>query len=98
MQKHTPFHSRTAALCESQSWVEWSGYMSAQTYEMDHIHEYNAVRLGAGLFDVSPLHKYSIRGRDAVALTNRVITRDASRCRVGQVLRRSTPRGAMTMA
>jgi aminomethyltransferase len=53
---------------------------------MDHIHEYNAVRLGAGLFDVSPLHKYSIRGRDAVALTNRVITRDASRCRVGQVL------------
>jgi aminomethyltransferase len=86
MPKHTPFHSRTDALCESQSWVEWSGYLSAQTYEMDHIHEYNAVRLGAGLFDVSPLHKYSIRGRDAVALTNRVITRDASRCRVGQVL------------
>jgi aminomethyltransferase len=86
MPKHTPFHSRTDVLCESQSWVEWSGYLSAQTYEMDHIHEYNAVRLGAGLFDVSPLHKYSIRGRDAVALTNRVITRDASRCRVGQVL------------
>jgi len=86
MQKHTPFHSRTDALCESQSWIEWSGYMSAQTYEMDHIHEYNAIRLGAGLFDVSPLHKYSIRGRDAVALMNRVITRDASRCHVGQVL------------
>jgi len=86
MPKHTPFHSRTDALCESQSWVEWSGYLSAQTYEMDHIHEYNAVRLGAGLFDVSPLHKYSIRGRDSVALMNRVITRDASRCRVAQVL------------
>ena len=86
MQKHTPFHSRTAALCESQSWVEWSGYMSAQMYEMDHIHEYNAIRLSAGLFDVSPLHKYSIRGRDAVALMNRVITRDASGCRVGQAL------------
>jgi aminomethyltransferase len=86
MPRHTPFHSRTNVLCESQNWVEWSGYLSAQTYEMDHIHEYNAVRLGAGLFDVSPLYKYSIRGRDAVALMNRVITRDASKCRVGQVI------------
>ncbi len=86
MPRHTPFHLRTNALCESQNWLEWSGYLSAQTYEMDHIHEYNAVRLSAGLFDVSPLYKYSIRGRDAVALMNRVITRDASKCRVGQVI------------
>jgi aminomethyltransferase len=86
MPRHTPFHSRTNALCESQSWIEWAGYLSAQMYEMDHIHEYNAVRLGAGLFDVSPLYKYSIRGRDAVALMNRVIARDASKCRVGQVI------------
>jgi len=86
MPRQTPFHSRTNALCESQSWVEWSGYLSAQTYEMDHIHEYNAIRLGAGLFDVSPLFKYFIRGRDAVALMNRVITRDASKCAVGQII------------
>ena len=86
MPRHTPFHSRTSALCESESWVEWSGYLSAQMYEMDHIHEYNAIRLGCGLFDVSPLYKYAIRGVDALALVNRVITRDASKCRVGQVL------------
>ena len=86
MPRHTPFHSRTNALCESQNWIEWSGYLSAQTYEMDHIHEYNAIRLSAGLFDVSPLYKYSIRGRNAVTLMNRVITRDASKCRVGQVI------------
>jgi len=86
MPRPTPFHSRTDALCESKNWIEWSGYLSAQTYEMDHIHEYNAIRLGAGLFDVSPLFKYFIRGRDAVALMNRVITRDASKCRVGQIL------------
>jgi len=86
MPRHTPFHSRTNALCESQNWVEWSGYLSAQTYEMDHIHEYNAIRLSAGLFDVSPLYKYSIRGRDAVALLNRVVTRDVSKCRTGQVI------------
>ena len=47
MPRQTPFHSRTNALCESQSWIEWSGYFSAQMYEMDHIHEYNAIRLGA---------------------------------------------------
>ena len=86
MPRHTPFHSRTNVLCESQSWVEWSGYLSAQMYEMDHIHEYNAIRLSAGLFDISPLYKYFIRGQDAVALMNRVITRDASKCRVGQVI------------
>ncbi len=86
MPRHTPFHSRTNALCESKNWIEWSGYLAAQTYEMDHIHEYNAIRLGAGLFDVSPLYKYSIRGRDAVALLNRVMTRDVSKCRVGQVI------------
>jgi aminomethyltransferase len=53
---------------------------------MDHIHEYNAIRLGAGLFDISPLYKYFVRGRDAVALMNRVITRDVSKCRIGQIL------------
>jgi aminomethyltransferase len=86
MPRQTPFHSRTDALCESKNWVEWSGFLSAQTYEMDHIHEYNSIRLGAGLFDVSPLFKYFIRGKDAVALMNRIITRDASKCRVGQIL------------
>jgi len=85
MPRHTPFHSRTDVLCESKNWIEWSGYLSAQTYEMDHIHEYNAIRLGAGLFDVSPLFKYMIRGRDAATLMNRVITRDISKCRTGQI-------------
>ena len=85
MPRHTPFHSRTDALCESKNWIEWSGYLSAQTYEMDHIHEYNAIRLGAGLFDVSPLFKYLIHGRDAAALMNRVIIRDVSKCRVNQI-------------
>jgi aminomethyltransferase len=55
-------------------------------YELDHLHEYNAIRTGCGLFDVSPLLKYDIRGRDAVTLMNRVIVRDAKKCRIGQVL------------
>ena len=86
MPRPTPFHSRTSALCTSQSWQEWSGFLSATTYEIDHIHEYNAVRTSCAVFDVSPLYKYHVRGRDAQALLNRVVTRDVSKCRVGQVM------------
>jgi aminomethyltransferase len=86
MPRFTPFHSRTSALCSSQSWQEWSGYLSANMYELDHIHEYNAVRVSCGLFDISPLYKYSIRGRDACGLLDRVVTRDVSKCRVGKAM------------
>jgi aminomethyltransferase len=85
MLKPTPFHSRTSALCQGQNWSNWAGFLAATTYEPDHLHEYNAVRTGSGLFDVSPLFKYDIRGSDALALVNRVSVRDLSKCRVGQV-------------
>lgn len=82
----TPFHSRTAACCTSQSWQEWSGYLAANSYQMEHIQEYIAVRTGSALFDVSPLYKYHLRGRDAARLLDRVVTRDVSKCRTGQVI------------
>ena len=86
MTRYTPFHARVDALSKGKRWEEWAGYLSATMYELDHIHEYNAVRLGCGLFDVSPLYKYFVRGRDAMALLNRMVTRDVSKCRVGQVI------------
>ena len=82
----TPFHSRTAALCISQNWRTWSGYFVASSYEVVHDYEYHAIRNSAGLIDVSPLYKYDVRGKHAAALVNRVITRDAARCAVGQAL------------
>jgi len=82
----TAFHSRTAALCQTQEWRDWSGYLSAITYQPSHETEYYAVRNAAGLIDVSPLYKYEISGPDASRLVDRIITRDASRCAVGQVL------------
>jgi aminomethyltransferase len=85
MPRQTPFHSRTAELCESYSWIEWAGYLSAQMYELDHMLEYNAVRTSCGLFDVSPLYKYHIHGPDALHLLNRVVTRDVARLQIGQV-------------
>jgi glycine cleavage system T protein (aminomethyltransferase) len=84
--KETPFHPRTAALMEGQAWRRWAGYVVASAYELSHEREYHAVRSAAALFDVSPLYKYLIRGRDAARLLDRVVTRDVSACKVGQVL------------
>jgi aminomethyltransferase len=81
----TAVHERTLALCESLNIKEWSGYYAVSSYETHHEHEYNALRSGVGLLDVSPLYKYSISGPDAVKLIDRVITRDAAALDVGQV-------------
>jgi aminomethyltransferase len=81
----TPFHSRTAALCESMSWRDWAGYFAVSSYEVHHEREYNAIRNAAALIDVSPLFKYRVSGNDAARLVDRIVTRDAGRMAVGQV-------------
>jgi glycine cleavage system T protein (aminomethyltransferase) len=82
----TPFHPRTAALSEGQAWRRWAGYVVASSYELSHDREYHAIRSAAALFDVSPLYKYMITGRDAARLLDRVVTRDVGKAKVGQVL------------
>jgi aminomethyltransferase len=86
MLKTTPFHERTSALCASHAWRRWAGYVVASSYELSHEREYHCIRAAAALFDVSPLYKYLIRGRDAARLLDRVVTRDVARSQVGQVL------------
>jgi aminomethyltransferase len=81
----TPFHPRTAALCESMSWRDWAGYFAVSSYEVHHDREYNAIRNAAALIDVSPLFKYRVSGRDATRLVDRVVTRDVPKMAVGQV-------------
>jgi aminomethyltransferase len=86
MLKTTPFHARTAALCADHAWRRWAGYVVASSYELLHEHEYHAIRSAAALFDISPLYKYLVRGRDAARLLDRVMTRNVARAEVGQVL------------
>ena len=83
--RHTPFHERTAPLCQPQNWRRWAGYLVAGSYELALDREYWAIRNSAALIDVSPLMKYLIQGRDAARLLNRVVTRNIDRLRVGQV-------------
>jgi glycine cleavage system T protein (aminomethyltransferase) len=82
----TAFHERTFALCESLNYREWSGYYTVSSYETHHEHEYNAIRNASALIDISPLFKYRITGPDATKLVNRIITRDAQKMSVGQVI------------
>jgi aminomethyltransferase len=82
----TPFHSRTAPLCESHEWRSWAGYLAAAVYEPSHEREYYAIRNSVALIDVSPLFKYEISGPDALRLVDRVVTRDMTRCRLNQVV------------
>lgn len=82
----TPFHSRTEPLCESHEWRDWSGYLAAALYEPVHEREYYAIRNAAALIDVSPLFKYEVSGPDAVLLLNRIMTRNLSKCALGQMM------------
>jgi aminomethyltransferase len=81
----TPFHERTSALCLSQNWRRWAGYLAAGSYDLTLDREYWAIRNAAALIDVTPLMKYMLKGRDAGRLLNRVVTRDIDKLKVGQV-------------
>jgi aminomethyltransferase len=85
MLKTSPFHARTAPLVRAQTWRRWAGYQMASAYDPHPAREYAAVRNAAALFDVSPLHKYRITGRDAARLLDRMITRDVSKLAREQV-------------
>jgi aminomethyltransferase len=83
--RQTPFHPRTAPLVRAQTWRRWSGFQVASSYEPSHDREYASIRNSAALFDVSPLFKYIISGRAALRMLDRMVTRDVTRCGVGQV-------------
>ena len=55
-------------------------------YYTSIIEEHNTVRNKVGLFDVSHMGEFSIRGKDALAFVQRLITNDASLLNDNQVL------------
>jgi aminomethyltransferase len=81
----SPFHERTAALCTSFRWKDWSGYAAVCSFDTSHDREYFAFRESAGLLDVSPLFKYEVFGPDAAALLSRMMVRDVKKLKVGRV-------------
>ncbi len=85
MPNATPFHPRTQALCQSYKWKDWSGYCAPCVYGMSPEREYNAIRNGAGLLDVTPLFKYDVSGKDAARFLSRVLSRDVRALKPGRM-------------
>jgi aminomethyltransferase len=80
----TPFFDRLNALSRAKSWSGWAGYISPLVLDTVEF-EYFAIRNQATLFDISPMHKYRITGPDALAVLNRLVTRDVSKIRDARV-------------
>lgn len=55
---------------------DWNGMGVAWHYATDPCDEHDAVRTAAGLFDVSGLKKVHVRGPDALAAVDHVVTRN----------------------
>jgi len=76
--KKSPFFPRQEALNIREAWAGWNGYKFAEYY-YDADYEYFCIRNTCGTYDICPMQKYEISGRDAEAMLNRMITRDVSK-------------------
>ena len=82
----TPFHPRTSELCASYRWRDWAGYLAPLSYDTNPRPEYMALRLAAGLTDVTPLFKYDVTGPHAARFLSRVMVRDIRRLKPGEAV------------
>jgi aminomethyltransferase len=80
----TPFHRRIAEKMHGSNWYDWAGYEAASYIDHEDM-EYFAIRSTAAAFDITPMVKYGIEGRDAEALLNKVTVRDVSKLKPGRV-------------
>ena len=82
--KLTPFYPREEALNVRNAWASWNGYKFAECY-YDAEYEYFCVRNTCATYDICPMQKYEISGRDAEAMLNRMVTRDVRKIELDRV-------------
>ena len=80
----TPFHDRARALCQVDSFVPWAGYTTVDVFTTVE-QEYFAIRNSTSVYDLTPMVKYRIAGREAGRYLNRLVTRDISKLKPGRV-------------
>ena len=80
----TPFHSRTEPLNKLNDWHRWKDYTTAGEY-FDVALEYFAIRNSCSVFDLTPMIKHRIKGPDALAFLNRLVTRNVTKIKPGRV-------------
>ena len=76
--KHTHFYPRAKELNIRDAWSAWNGYKFADYY-YDAEYEYFCIRNQCGTYDICPMQKYEISGKDAEAMLNRMVTRDVKK-------------------
>jgi aminomethyltransferase len=82
--KRSPFYPRQQVLNIRDAWASWNGYKFAEYY-YDTEYEYFCVRNTCGTYDICPMQKYAINGRDAEAMLNRMVTRDVKKIGLNRV-------------
>ena len=82
--KLSAFHPRQQELNIRDAWAAWNGYKFAECY-YDAEYEYFCVRNTCATYDICPMQKYEIRGRDAEAMLNRMVTRDVAKIGLNRV-------------
>lgn len=80
--KRTPLYEEHRRL--DARMVSFAGYEMPVQYPAGIVAEHQAVRRKAGLFDVSHMGEFEVRGGDALGLVQYVTTNDASKLEVGQ--------------
>src|SRR6202451_1241800 len=80
----TPFHERQREYSQLDSFVPWAGYTTVDVFTSVE-QEYFAIRNAASLYDLTPMVKYRIAGRDALAYLNRLVTRDVAKLKPDRV-------------
>jgi aminomethyltransferase len=80
----TPFHERARALSQVDRFIAWSGYTTVDVFTTVE-QEYFAIRNATTLYDLTPMVKYRIAGRDALDYLNRLVTRDLQKLKTGRV-------------
>src|SRR5512145_1108348 len=79
--KRTPLYERHIAL--GARIVEFGGWEMPVQYR-GIVDEHNAVRTNAGLFDISHMGEFEVKGADACAFLQHIVTQDASTIAEGQ--------------
>jgi len=82
--KRTPFYPRAKLLNIRDAWAAWNGYKFADCY-YDAEYEYFCIRNTCATYDICPMQKYEIKGRDAEAMLNRLVTRDVAKIDINRV-------------
>lgn len=82
--QRTPFHERYAAMSTTEDWASWNTYKVPRVIDKLST-EYFSVRSSCSVMDLTPMEKYRIKGKDARAYLDRLLTRDIANLRPGRV-------------